>query len=112
MEAKVNVDAGICGFKANIKAVSEDGMNVTFKIVSACETIKELAELIEPKTPIDAYQELMPTTESTILNICRQVLVKKGCCEACAVPAGICKAMYVVAGLALPKDVAMKITKS
>jgi hypothetical protein len=110
MEAKVKVDAGICGFKTSITAASEDSMNVELKVVSSCDTIKELASRFKEKTPIDAYQELSPN-ESIILAISRPVLVQKGCCEACVVPAAVCKAIQVVAGLALPKDVTLKITK-
>ena len=43
MQVKVKVDAGICGFKTSITATTEDSMNVDLKVVSACETIKELA---------------------------------------------------------------------
>ena len=111
MKAKVSVDAGICGFKTVIKADSEDSMNVELKVVSSCDTIKELALRFKEKTPIDAYQELSPEKESIILEISRSVLIKKGCCEACVVPAAVCKAIQVVAGLDLPKDVTLKITK-
>jgi hypothetical protein len=111
MESKGKVDAGICGFKAVITARSEDGMNVDLKVVSACETIKELAALYKERCPIDAYQELNPQAESVILEASRYVLSKKGCCEACVVPAAVCKAVYVVAGLALPKDVSIRIAK-
>ena len=111
MKAKVSVDAGICGFKTVIKADSEDSMNVELKVVSSCDTIKELASRFKDKTPIDAYQELSPEKESIILEISRSVLIKKGCCEACVVPAAVCKAIQVVAGLALPQDVTLKITK-
>jgi len=110
MEAKVKVDAGICGFKTSITAATEDSMNVELKVVSSCDTIKELASRFKEKTPIDAYQELSPN-ESIILAISRPVLVKLGCCEACVVPAAVCKAIQVVAGLALPQDVTLKITK-
>ena len=110
MEAKVKVDAGICGFKTSITASTEDSMNVELKVVSSCDTIKELASRFKEKTPIDAYQELSPN-ESIILAISRPVLVQKGCCEACIVPAAVCKAIQVVAGLALPQDVTLKITK-
>ena len=110
MEAKVKVDAGICGFKTSITAASEDSMNVELKVVSSCDTIKELASRFKEKTPIDAYQELSPN-ESIILAISRPVLVQKGCCEACVVPAAVCKAIQVVAGLALPQDVTLKISK-
>jgi hypothetical protein len=43
LRAKVKVDAGICGFKTSITATTEDSMNVDLKVVSGCETIKELA---------------------------------------------------------------------
>ena len=111
MEAKVKVDAGICGFKTVIKASTEDSMNVELKVVSSCDIIKELASRFKENTPIDAYQELSPQKESIILEISRSVLVEKGCCEACVVPASVCKAIQVVAGLALPRDVTLQISK-
>jgi uncharacterized protein DUF6951 len=109
MDARVKVDAGICGFKTVITANSEDNMRVELKVVSPCETIKELSSLIKEKTPIDAYQELSPQHESIILEISRSLLVKKGCCEACVVPVAVCKAIHIAAGLALPKDVTLEI---
>lgn len=111
MKSKGKVDAGICGFKAVITANSEDGMNVDLKVVSACETIKELAALYKELCPIDAFQELNPQKESVILKASRAVLVKKGFCEACIVPAAVCKTVHVAAGLALPKDVSIRIAK-
>jgi spore maturation protein SpmB len=47
-----------------------------------------------------------------VLAVCRPVLQKKGCCEACVVPVAICKTMQVAANLALPKDVVVEIAKS
>lgn len=58
MELKVKVDAGICGLKTVIKARTEESMNVDLKVVSLCDTIRELASRFQEKTPIDAYQEL------------------------------------------------------
>jgi len=109
MKAKIKVDAGICGFKTIVTAASEDNMHVDLKVVSPCETIKELAACYREKTPIDAYQELSPQKESVIMEISRSVLIKKGCCEACVVPAAVCKAIHVAAGLALPKAVVLDI---
>ena len=109
MEAKVTVDAGICGFTTIIKATSEDSMHVDLKVVSPCEIIKNLADKYQEITPINAYQELGPQTESAILKISRSVLIEKGACEACVVPTAVCKAMYIAAGLALPKDVVLEI---
>ncbi len=110
MEAKIKVDAGICGFKTIIKAASQDNMHVELKVVSPCETIKELAACYQEITPINAYQELNPQKESVILEVSRSVLMKKGCCEACVVPAAVCKAIHVAAGLALPKDVVLEVS--
>jgi antitoxin component of MazEF toxin-antitoxin module len=109
LKAKIKVDAGICGFKTVITASSEDNMHVELKVVSPCETVKELAACYKEKTPINAYQELSPQNESVILEVSRSVLIKKGCCEACVVPAAVCKAIHIAAGLALPKDVALEI---
>jgi hypothetical protein len=111
MKVKVKVDPGICGFITAVTAVSEDSMNVDFKIGSACETIKELARALKKITPINAYQELDPRSESVVMGKARELMMKKGCCEACVVPVAACKAMYVVAGLALPKDVTLEIVK-
>ena len=86
-------------------------MHVELRIGSDCETIKELAELIKARNPINAFQELTPIAESMVLAVCRPILQKKGCCEACVVPVAICKAMQVAANLALPKDVVVEIAK-
>jgi len=110
MEANVKVDAGICGFKAEIIATATDGMAVEWKIDSSCDIIKQLATLLEEKLPINAIQELGPINESLIKETARPLLITKGCCEACVVPDAICKAMYVAAGLALPKNVLLEIT--
>ena len=111
MTASIKVDPGVCGFDVDIKASAVDSMNVDLEIESNCQTIKEIAQQLKDKTPIDAYQELSPVAESIILALSRPILIQKGCCEACIVPQAICKAMYVAAGLALPKDVQLKISK-
>ena len=111
MKASAIIDAGICGFKVKITADSKDGMNVTLRIGSDCETIKALAKVIQEKKSINALEELTPVSESTVLAVCRPVLQTKGCCEACVVPAAICKTMQVAANLALPRDVVVKISK-
>ena len=111
MKATAKIDAGVCGFKTKVTAETQDGMHVELHIGSDCETIKELAELIKARNPINAFQELTPIAESVVLSVSRPVLQKKGCCEACVVPAAICKAMQVAANLALPKDVVVEIVK-
>jgi hypothetical protein len=112
MKAYAKVDAGVCGFKTRVTAETRDGMNVELRMGSDCETIRELAELLKARNPINAYQELTPMAESVVLSVCHPVLQKKGCCEACVVPVAICKTIQVAANLALPKDVVVEIIKA
>ena len=107
MNAKVLVDAGICGFHTRIHAESEDSQNVTFKIVSGCEKVRTFGEALTGKGPVDGYAELGVGSEGVVLATARENL--QGCCAACAVPVAAFKAMQVAAGVALPKDVILTI---
>jgi len=109
MQAKVEIDAGVCGFHTTCRATSEDSQFVTFAVGSGCEKIRALADRLKEKGPVDAYQEIGAQNESVVLTTTRATL--KGCCAACAAPIGIFKAMQVAAGLALPMDIALKISK-
>lgn len=110
MRAKVKVEPGICKFAVLVRAIAEDNQNVTFEFKTTCDTIKEFAELVSKVTPIDAIQSLS-RTENPIMAVSRELLCKKGCCEACPVPAATLKVMQVATNLALPQDVTLKITK-
>jgi hypothetical protein len=109
MKAKVEIEAGICGFRTTAEAASDDSQSVTFAIGTDCEKIKGLAEALKGREPLDAYQEISPAAESVLLGTVRSTL--KGCCAGCAVPAGLFKAMQVAAGLALPKDISIRLAK-
>lgn len=109
MKAKVEIDAGICGLRTIARAICEDGQNVTFEIATDCEKVRGLAGRLKEREPVDAYQEIGAAAESQVLGAARAAL--KGCCSACAAPVGIFKAMQVAAGLALPKDISIRITK-
>jgi hypothetical protein len=109
MKTLVTVDAGICGFKTRIHADSEDSQNVTFCIVSACKKVQEMADFLISKGPVDGYAEIGAGSEGVILATARKYL--NGCCAGCAVSSAVFKAMQVAAGLALPKDITIKITK-
>ena len=109
MQVCTEIEAGVCGFHTAAKAASEDGMFVAFEIVSDCEKIRSLGDALASKGLVNAYEEINPAGESVILATARECL--KGCCAGCAVPTGLFKSMQVAAGLALPKDIAIKITK-
>ena len=108
MKALVVVDGGICGFKTKIHAESDDSQNVTFKIGSGCEKAQAFSQALMAKGPVDGYAEIGAGADGIVLTTARESL--KGCCAACAVPVGAFKAMQVAAGVALPKDVTLKIS--
>jgi hypothetical protein len=109
MQARADIAAGICGFRTRCRATSEDDQNVTFEIESECEKVRTFAAKLKARGTVDAFQEISGTGESVVLGTAREVL--KGCCGACAAPIGVFKAMQVAAGIALPKDVQLKITR-
>ena len=107
MKALVVVDGGICGFQTRIHADSDDTQNVTFKIASACEKAGAFGKALMVQGPVDGYAEIGAGSDGVVLTTARESF--KGCCAACAVPVGAFKAMQVAAGVALPKDVTLKI---
>ena len=109
MKAKVEIDAGICGFYTTARVTSEDGQNVVFNLDSDCDKILQFGKVLGDKGPIDAYQEINPDGPAVIMTTVRETLT--GCCAGCAVPVGLFKATQVAAGLALPKDINIKIAK-
>ncbi len=109
MKALVDIDAGVCGFKTSAKASSEDSQHVTFEVTSDCENIRRLVVALKDREPLDAYQEISPAAESVLMLCVRATL--RGCCAGCVVPAGLFKAMQVATGLALPKDISIRLTK-
>jgi hypothetical protein len=110
MELREVIDPGVCGFPTVVTAETEDGRHVTFAFESDCDLIVELAGRVGEISPIDALQTLSPE-ENPVLARARELLQAVGCCEACVVPAGAVKAMYVVSGLALARDVTLKLAQ-
>lgn len=109
MNAKVHIDAGICGFQTSAIVTSDDGQHVSFHIQTDCQKIAALRDQLAQHGQLDAYQEILATRGSTILSLARETLT--GCCAGCVVPVGLFKAMQVAAGLALPKDIKITISK-
>ena len=109
MKAKVNVDAGICGFQTSAVAAADEDQQVVFDVQSTCEKIRALAELLKAKGAIDAYQEISPAGEGVLMQTVRPM--QKGCCAGCVVPVALFKGMQVAAGLALPKDVSVGLAR-
>lgn len=107
MKAVVAVDSGICGFQTRIHAESDDSQNVTFEVASDCEKARVFGDALVAKGAVDGYAEIDSGADGVVLSTARACL--KGCCAACAVPVGAFKAMQVAAGVALPKDVVLRV---
>ena len=108
MKALAEIDGGICGFQTRINAESADAQNVTFSLMSTCEKVREFGDALAAKGLVDSYAELGAGADGVVLSAARAVL--KGCCAACAVPVGAFKVMQVAAGVALPKDVTLRMS--
>ena len=109
MIAKVEISAGICGFKTTARVESDDDQLVAFRIESDCEKINALAARIADSGALDAYAEISARDQSRLLALAQEQL--SGGCAAGAVPIGMFKAMQVAAGLALPREVVIRLEK-
>jgi hypothetical protein len=109
VKAKAEIDAGVCGFKTVAVATCDDDQHVGIEVHSGCEKVRMMGAALKDKGPVDAYQEISPAADSIVLGVAREAL--KGCCAGCAAPAGLFKAMQIAAGLALPKDIGIKLSK-
>jgi hypothetical protein len=110
MEARADVQAGVCGFRSAVAASCADHRHAQLAVTSDCETVGALAAALREHGPFDAFDEIDSRTESALMAVVRAHL--KGCCAGCAVPVGLFKAMQVAAGLALPREVVIELTKA
>jgi len=110
MHATCKIHAGVCGFCTRATATSDDSQQVNFDLESDCEKIAALGQRLADVGPLDAYEEISARKGSVLLSTARDVLM--GCCAGCAVPVGLFKAMQVATGLALPKDITIKLEVS
>jgi len=99
------IGSGICGYKINVEAVSQDGRHVKIKIDSECPNyLKVMDELHE----VDAYREMF---QKLHLGAVYQVLSKYIPHPSCPGLPGILKTVEVAAGIALPQTATMVISK-
>lgn len=103
--AQAHIFSGICGFETLIKA-HMDGDECVLTITSACKSIQRLANGL---VRVDPYREFTYRGEGPVIF----ELAAQYCAHAaCPVPIGIIKAVEVAAGLALPKDVSIRLSQS
>lgn len=102
--AKAEIFSGVCGFNTTVIA-RRNGRSCLLEIHSECDAIKRLAEHL---TEVDPFKEIsfrrqLPQTYEAAHQYCSHA--------ACPVPSGIIKAVEVESGLALPRDVSIKLSK-
>jgi hypothetical protein len=105
--AKVEVDAGICGFTTSIEARSDDEQRVHLVFTSDCPHVMKMAEALAAAGDLDAYEQIFTAFGRNTLSEAAVHLKH----VVCPVPAGAMKAIEVACGLALPKDVHMRIER-
>ncbi len=108
--AGAEISSGICGFTTTVTArPAGDGQHVTLTIESDCPNVQQLAaELLDlTDMEVDAFREITYRGEGPhILRLAARHLRH----TACPVPSGLIKAIEVAAGLALPADVAIRLS--
>ncbi len=102
--ATVAIDGGVCGYNTTVKAIRGPGYSVQLSIESECPHVRKIGEEIKE---VDALQQIglrggLPSVLVTAYGLCAHA--------ACPVPSGLIKAIEVAAGLALPKDVTMRVS--
>lgn len=104
-KVQADIDAGICGFHTTVVAEPESMRAVKLTIESECPQIRKAAEQLPE---MDMLEELRAG-----LGQGHVYSVLSGCVRhvTCPVGSGILKAAEAAAGLALPKDVSIKLTK-
>jgi hypothetical protein len=89
-----------------VLATSNGDGTVHLDVQSDCKAVMKLAERMQN---VDPYREFTWRRQGPqTLELAPQCLSH----PACPVPSGIIKAVEVEAGLALPKDVTIKVSKS
>lgn len=104
--AKAEICAGICGFTTTVVATSNGDGTIHLEVESGCKAVLKLAEQLRD---VDPYREFTWRRQGPLtLQLAPQCLSH----PACPVPSGIIKVVEVEAGLALPKDVTIRLSKS
>jgi len=99
----VHVNPGVCGFLTEISVTSEDGQMAELDIRTSCPNLKPFAEELKS---VDAYAECFgKICDSTVYQAAQQYCRH----PACPVPCAVIKGIEAACGLALPRDVEIRI---
>ncbi|RKX99680.1 MAG: hypothetical protein DRP54_06805 [Spirochaetes bacterium] len=106
MRAKAVVNAGVCGYGAVIIAEAKDAMGKALvSLDTECNNLKELGQNLE----IEIMDVVQKGCSSEIFTQITQLVPNMHC--PCPVILGIFEAVKIAAGLALPKDISIRLEK-
>ncbi|UNC91786.1 DUF6951 family protein [Candidatus Contubernalis alkaliaceticus] len=100
----VEVDPGICGLMSKITVNSNDEKTAAVDITSDCPAVKAMGEDLKE---VDSRKGCLSRIGGSPVYIA----AGKRCHAACPVPMAIIKGIEAACGLAIPKDVTIKIYK-
>ena len=102
---QAEIKPGICGFTTMVEVCKTGVRSCSLTVKSDCSHIQELAGKL---TELDPFREISFRGEGpTVFREAAKTLPH----PACPVPVGIIKAIEVEAGLALPRDVEIRLSK-
>jgi hypothetical protein len=103
--SKVTLHAGACGFKVVVKA-EKTGKNLfRVNLVSPCEMVKRLNQELSER---EFGTEVLSSIKNSEIYGLSSKHIKH---VACPIPSAILKAIEVEAGLAVPRDIKIKVEK-
>lgn len=107
MKARTEINPGICGLASTIEVESDDMQMITVTGTSECPAIVKIINDLK-NSELDAYECCLGKMNESPVYVKSFDKVNHA---ACPVPSGIIKAIEIAAGLALPKDVDIKLSK-
>jgi len=104
-KVRIFVNPGICGFDCKVVAETSGKRKARVEIAeSGCAMIRQYSEDL----PDLGLQDIFVPLTKNVIFIAAE---KAGCHLACPVPVAVVKACEVVLGLAIPKDVFLRVEK-
>ena len=95
---RIEVDPGICGFKASIEVRQTGRKQVSVNLLSDCKQVKKFASLLDS---LECFEVFKHGNDSKVNKIAIQCQLH----PSCPVPVSIFKAVEVEAGLAIAKNI-------
>ncbi|MCD6290649.1 MAG: hypothetical protein J7M34_09120 [Anaerolineae bacterium] len=105
------IDAGICGFRTEVRVIPQDGMMVQIAIESQCPNMTQLARELDGRTWNGLSEVIRPNGNEANLTPLQSLFQQCIPHPSCPVYSGILKAVEVTLGLALPAEARIQVLR-